>query len=89
MHEQSETVERKSGAYNVYGGTQFPLPKTFGFEQKQYNSVVDAVKAAKRRSQLGGAHEIPSSSAPQYGIQPQNYRPGPLWGMGVNDTTQR
>lgn len=68
-HEQSETIERPSGAYNVYGGTQYPLSPIFGFEQARYENVPQAVNAAQWRSQMGGGPE--GGQSPAYGFQPQ------------------
>ncbi len=69
MHEQSETIQRPGGWANVYGDTQFPLPKTFGFEKKgYYPSLSQAEVAAQWRSRMGGGPEDAMSSAPQYGF---------------------
>lgn len=68
-HEQSETIERPSGAYNVYGGTQYPLNPVFGFEQARYATVPQAVNAAQWRSRMGGGPE--GGQSPTYGFQPQ------------------
>lgn len=68
-HEQSETITRPSGAYNVYGGTQYPLSPVFGFEQARYESVPQAVNAAQWRSRMGGGPE--GGQSPVYGFQSQ------------------
>ena len=72
MHEQSETVTRPSGSVNVYGGTQFPLPKVFGFEKNYYPSQSEAVNAAQWRSRMGGGPEPGHAGypeAPTYGFK--------------------
>lgn len=68
-HEQSETITRPSGAYNVYGGTQYPLSPVFGFERARYDSIPQAVNAAQWRSRMGGGPE--GGQSPAYGFQPQ------------------
>ena len=74
MREQSETVTRPMGSVNVYGGTQFPLPKVFGFEKNYYPSQTEAVNAAQWRSRMGGGpapgHEG-YPEAPSYGFKNQ------------------
>ena len=73
MHEQSETVTRPSGSVNVYGGTQFPLPKVFGFEKNYYPSQSEAVNAAQWRSRMGGGPEE-YQDAPSYGFKDKPIR---------------
>lgn len=68
-HEVSETIDRPSGAYNVYGGTQYPLNPIFGFERSRYDSIPQAVNAAQWRSHMGGGPE--GGQSPAYGFQPQ------------------
>ena len=85
MHEQSETVTRPSGSVNVYGGTQFPLPKAFGFEKNYYPSQTEAVNAAQWRSRMGGGpEEYPD--APSYGFknQPNTNPYAPIVGGAVD-----
>ena len=85
MHEQSETVTRPSGSVNVYGGTQFPLPKAFGFEKNYYPSQTEAVNAAQWRSRMGGGpEEYPD--APSYGFknQPNTNPYAPIAGGAVD-----
>jgi hypothetical protein len=69
MHEQSETIQRPSGAYNVYGGTQYPLRPEFGFEKSRYPDVPSAVNAAQWRSAMGGGPE--GGQSPSYGFTSQ------------------
>ncbi len=85
MHEQSETVTRPSGSVNVYGGTQFPLPKVFGFEKNYYPSQSEAVNAAQWRSRMGGGPEE-YQDAPSYGFKDKpNTNPyAPLVGGAVD-----
>jgi len=59
MHEQSETIQDKLGRWvNVFGrGTKRAgerLPKTYDFERDTYDTVEEAVSAAKRRSEEEG-----------------------------------
>ena len=59
MHEQSETVQNDAGKWiNVYGANTAkagkPLPKHFGFEKDEYDTVTEAEDAARRRSQAFG-----------------------------------
>lgn len=68
-HEVSETIDRPSGAYNVYGGTQYPLNPVFGFERSKYDSIPQAVNAAQWRSHMGGGPE--GGQSPAYGFTPQ------------------
>lgn len=68
-HEVSETIDRPSGAYNVYGGTQYPLNPIFGFERSRYGSIPEAVNAAQWRSRMGSGPE--GGQSPAYGFQPQ------------------
>lgn len=69
-HEVSETIEgSRGGAYNVYGGTQYPLSPVFGFERARYDSIPQAVNAAQWRSRMGGGPE--GGQSPAYGFQPQ------------------
>ena len=85
MHEQSETVTRPMGSVNVYGGTQFPLPKAFGFEKNYYPSQSEAVNAAQWRSRMGGGpEEYPD--APSYGFknQPNTNPYAPIVGGAVD-----
>ncbi len=89
MHEQSETVTRPSGSVNVYGGTQFPLPKVFGFEKNYYPSQDEAVNAAQWRSRMGGGPEPGHAGypeAPTYGFKDQpNTNPyAPIVGGAVD-----
>lgn len=68
MHEQSETVQgRDKQWYNVYGGTQYPLPLLFGFEQRHYPTQEAAVNRAQWRSQMG-ENQYPTQ-APAYGFR--------------------
>ena len=65
MHEQSETIQDAQGRWiNVYGrGTPRagqPLPPVHDFEQDSYDSVEEAVAAAKRRSELEEGRRQPT-----------------------------
>ena len=58
-HEESETEQDAQGRWiNVYGRGKpqagQPLPLRYDFEQESYDSVEEAVAAAKRRSDLEG-----------------------------------
>ena len=59
MHEQSETIQNDQGRWiNVYG-KRTPqagetLPRKYPFEQDDYDTVQDAERAARKRSQLEG-----------------------------------
>lgn len=75
MHEQSETIQDASGRWiNVYGrGTPKagqPLPSVHDFEQDAYDTVDEAVAAAKKRSQMerssgrGGLERLFGEDAP-------------------------
>jgi len=72
-HENSDTILRDSGYYNVYGGTQYPLNPQFGFERSRYPDESQAVNAAQWRSQIGGGPE--GGASPQYGFTD---RPNPI-----------
>jgi hypothetical protein len=59
MHEQSETIRSKTGKWiNVYGrdiengANGRPLPLLYTFEKPEYDTVKEAEKAARKRSQL-------------------------------------
>jgi len=58
MHERSETIEKDGKYVNVYGrGTSTPgdpLPKRYRFEHDSYDTVKDAVHAARKRSSAEG-----------------------------------
>lgn len=71
-HEQSDTITRPSGAYNVYGGTQYPLNPEFSFEKPRYDNVDQAVNAAQWRSRMGGGPE--GGQSPAYGFS-NTYQP--------------
>ena len=70
-HEQSETKQDAGGKWiNVYGRAiqgkaGQPLPRLHDFERDQYDTVDEAVAAAKRRSDLEPEHEAePVLAAP-------------------------
>jgi hypothetical protein len=64
-HENSETIKGPDGRWiNVYGGSKRPLPKKYPYEQDAYDSVEDAVRAARRRSQDEGKAGAPKGPAP-------------------------
>lgn len=68
MHEQTETVQgRDKQWYNVYGGTRFPIPLLFGFEQRRYPTPGMAENRAQWRSQMGEGHY--PMQPPRYGFQ--------------------
>jgi hypothetical protein len=65
MHERSQTIQREDGKYvNVYGpgalggavGT--PLPKRYKFEKDAYDTVHQAVHAARKRSEAEGKRGV-------------------------------
>lgn len=74
MHEQSETIERPRGYYNVYGGTQYPIPQEFSFEKQPYATQEEAVQSARWRSRMDAGHY--SGASPAYGFS-QAYQPSP------------
>lgn len=49
-HERSRTVEIDGRYYNVDGRTGRPLPRAFPWEQDAYDTLAEAVDAARRRS---------------------------------------
>lgn len=67
-HEQSESVQNPFGKWiNVFGRKTKkagePLPKIYEFEQDEYDTVEQAVKAAKERSRLEQeSHDFPEGS---------------------------
>jgi hypothetical protein len=56
-HETSRTIERDGKFYNVNGTTGYPLPPLFHFEREAYDTLDEAVDAARKRSRLGGGPE--------------------------------
>jgi hypothetical protein len=56
MHEQSESEQRNGRWKNLYGRKTDkagqPLPLRYGFEREDYETVEEAVAAARRRSEL-------------------------------------
>ena len=55
MHEQTETIQRPNGKWiNVYGlrtsTAGRPTPPKFPYERAEYDTLLEAVEAAKRRS---------------------------------------
>lgn len=53
--ENAETVEIDGRWYNIDGPTRRPFPPLFPFERESYATMEEAVSAARRRSDLGGA----------------------------------
>lgn len=59
MHEQSETIQDKAGRWlNVFGKNTMsggkPIKKKYDFEKDTYDTVDEAVAAAKKRSEEEG-----------------------------------
>lgn len=53
-HENSRTVEIDGKFYNVHGTTGEPLAPQYDFEKEAYDTLDEAVAAAKRRSEEYG-----------------------------------
>lgn len=83
-HENSETVQIGGRWYNVRGGSREPLKPVYPFEKESYNTVTEAVAAARRRSALGGGPDGGESVPVDYfGRQQGSMRgrpvPNALW----------
>ena len=74
-HEQSETVQVGGKWVNVYGRKTKkagqPLPKVFEWERDSYDTVEQAVEAAKRRSE---ETDLPETDLPETQL-PRRKRP--------------
>lgn len=68
-HEQSETIQNKLGRwFNVFGKNTpqagQPLPRKYKWEKPDYETVEEAVAAAKKRSELERPAETPLNMTP-------------------------
>ena len=75
-HEQSETIQNKSGKWvNIYGKQTpqagQPLPKRGIYERSEYDTVEEATAAARRRSEEEGLGIYPSKMAHGASLTPK------------------
>lgn len=59
-HEISQTIERGGRFYNVHGTTGDVLPPRYDFERESYETLDEALLAARERSRRYREPESPS-----------------------------